>query len=91
MKVPLELKRKYLERRIQDIDYLIASLEENNFAPALKLGHQVKGNAATFEFPQIAPFGMKIESAAKNQDKEGVKHLIQLMASELQLAQLNFQ
>jgi HPt (histidine-containing phosphotransfer) domain-containing protein len=90
MQVPVELKRKYLDRRIQDIDHLISSLEVNDFGPAVKLGHQVKGNAVTFDFPQIAPFGIKIETAAKKQDKEGVKHLIQLMASEIHLARLSF-
>lgn len=90
MQVPVELKRKYLERRIQDIDHLISSLEENDFAPAIKLGHQVKGNAVTFEFPQMAPLGIEIENAAKNQDKEGIKELVQKMSFEIQQARMNF-
>lgn len=90
MQVPVELKRKYLDRRIQDIDHLISSLEENDFAPAVKLGHQVKGNAVTFDFPQIAPLGIEIENAAKNQDKAGVIHLTQLMANEIQIARMLF-
>ncbi len=90
MQVPVELKRKYLERRIQDIDHLISSLESDDFGPAIKLGHQVKGNAVTFDFPQMAPLGIEIENAAKNQDKESIMSLVQKMASEIQLARLNF-
>ncbi|MBA2404835.1 MAG: Hpt domain-containing protein [Bdellovibrionales bacterium] len=90
MQVPVELKRRYLERRIQDIEHLISSLEVNDFAPALKLGHQVKGNAETFDFPQLAPLGIQIENAAKKQDKEGVQNLIHLMASEINLARQTF-
>lgn len=90
MQIPVELKRKYLERRIQDIDHLISSLERNDFAPAVRLGHQVKGNAATFDFPQIAPFGLEIENAAKKHDADGIKTIIQKMVAEIQLARLNF-
>lgn len=90
MQIPVELKRKYLERKIQDIDHLISSLEKNDFAPAVRLGHQVKGNAATFDFPQIAPLGIQIENAAKKHDVDGIKTLIQMMVAEIQLARLKF-
>lgn len=90
MQVPVELKRKYLERRIQDIDHLMSSLEKDDFGPAIKLGHQVKGNAVTFEFPQMAPLGVEIENAARNRDKESIKNLIQKMASEIHDARTLF-
>lgn len=91
MQVPVELKRKYLERRIEDIQVLLSSLEVNDFAPAIKLGHQVKGNALTFDFPQIAPLGIEIEQAAKNHDKASVQLFSQKMVSEIQIAQKLFQ
>ncbi len=86
MQVPLELKKKYLERRTEDIQVLISSLEKNDFGPALRVGHQVKGNAVTFDFPHIAPIGQQIELAAKNQNKEELRALILLMATEIDLA-----
>lgn len=90
MQVPVELKVKYLDRKVQDIQILISSLEKNDFAPALKLGHQVKGNANTFDFPQMAPIGIKIENAAKNQDKECLRALIDQMAQVISEARLTF-
>ena len=90
MLVTVEFKRRYLERKMIDIDHLISSLEMNDFTPAVILGHQVKGNAATFDFPQIAPLGLQIENAAKKQNKEQVRSLVQLMASEIHLARLKF-
>ena len=90
MQVPVELKVKYLERKVQDIQVLIASLNDNDFAPALKLGHQVKGNAVTFDFPQMAPIGIKIENAAKNQDKESLRGLIEQMSQVIHEARLTF-
>lgn len=90
MQIPVELKRKYLERRIQDIEQLMLSLDQNDFAPAFRLGHQVKGNAATFDVPQIASLGLQIENAAKKQDSDRIKNLIKIMSTEIQQARLNF-
>lgn len=90
MQVPVELKVKYLDRKVQDIQLLITSLEKDDFAPALKLGHQVKGNAETFDFPQMAPIGIQIEAAAKNHDKESLRRLIDQMAQLISEARLTF-
>lgn len=90
MKIPVELKKKYLQRRIEEIEHLFCSLEANDFSVALRLGHQVKGNAQTFEFPQFAPLGIKIEQAAKERDKEGVARLTHIMKAELHAAQTLF-
>ena len=81
MIVPVELKRRYLSRRIQDLARLKEALAQNDFAPALKLGHQVKGNAQTFEFPHMAVLGVELEHAAKRQDKETLLNLVQKMES----------
>lgn len=90
MKIPVELKRKYLERRIEEIQHLLDSLDGDDFSVALRLGHQVKGNAQTFEFPQMAPLGIQIELAAKNRDKESVAHFSHLMVAEIHAAQTQF-
>ena len=79
MEVPIELKKKYLDRRIQELQNLKTSLVHDDFTGALKLGHQVKGNAITFDLPQVAPFGVAIETAAKMRDKDLVQSLISKM------------
>lgn len=90
MQVPVELKIKYLKRRIQDIEDLRSSLELDDFSIAMKLGHQVKGNAVTFEFPQMASIGLEIESAAKRKDKERVKILAEKMEDVIRTVKHNF-
>ena len=90
MQVPAELKLKYLHRRVQDIQELRNSIEQDDFSVAIRLGHQVKGNAVTFDFPQMAFIGVEIENAAKRQDKEKVKLLIKKMESVIETAQKNF-
>lgn len=90
MEVPVELKRKYLERRVQDIEHLMSSLDKNDFAPAAKLGHQVKGNAVTFDFPQMEPIGKDIERAARERNKSELKNLVEKMDAVIQQARLTF-
>jgi HPt (histidine-containing phosphotransfer) domain-containing protein len=86
MQVPLELKRKYIQRRFQDVQQILISLDENDFGPAVRIGHQLKGNAQTFDFPQLAPLGVQIEKAAIAKDKQTLKELIELMDREVTLA-----
>lgn len=90
MQVPLELKLNYLSRRIQDLQNLRESLEKNDFSVALRLGHQVKGNATTFEFPQMTHLGFQIEQAAKLQDKDSLSHLATKMETAINNAQAMF-
>jgi HPt (histidine-containing phosphotransfer) domain-containing protein len=90
MQVPVELKRKYIERRVQDIEQLMSSLETEDYEPAMRIGHQLKGNASTFDFPQIAPIGREIENAGKNRDKQSLKSLIEMMDREVRLASVQF-
>ena len=87
MVVPVELKQKYLSRRILDLVLLKEALTRNDFRPALRLGHQVKGNADTFEFPHMTSIGAELEHAAKREDKESLMSLVQKMESAISNAQ----
>lgn len=86
MIVPVELKQRYLSRRIQDLVNLKESLLKNDFSFALKLGHQMKGNAVTFEFPQMASIGDELEQAARRGDKEKLMRLALKMESAISSA-----
>lgn len=90
MQVPVELKIKYLSRRLQDIERLRLSLEQEDYSFAQKVGHQIKGNAVTFDVPQIAFIGLEMEKAAQKKDKEKVKILIQKMESLIHTAQASY-
>lgn len=87
MKVPVELKIRYLSRRMEDIERLRRTLDQDDYSFAQKVGHQVKGNAVTFDVPQIAFIGVEMEKAAQRRDKERVQILIQKMESILQSVQ----
>lgn len=90
MEVPQELKIKYLSRRLQDVAILKNSLDQEDFSIAQRVGHQVKGNALTFDVPQIAWIGIEMERAALNRDKEKVQNLIQQMEVAVKSVQARF-
>lgn len=79
MKLPVELKRRYLDRRLEDIRVVRQMIDDGDFSEAIRVGHQVKGNAVTFEVPQIAWIGTEIESAAKRRDAEKIRILMKRM------------
>jgi HPt (histidine-containing phosphotransfer) domain-containing protein len=87
VKVPKELKIKYLSRRLADIHDVRESLQYEDYALAQRIGHQIKGNAVTFEVPQIASLGHEIEAAAKKKDKDKIGILISRMEQLLVVAQ----
>jgi HPt (histidine-containing phosphotransfer) domain-containing protein len=87
MQVPNDLKIKYLSRRIQDINKLLLGLENDDFTLAMKLGHQVKGNALTFDFPEMADLGCEIEKAAQVKNKSQVLNLVKKMEQVITEAQ----
>ncbi len=90
MQVPIELKKRYLDRRIGELSELIKCLEDEDFGPALKLGHQVKGSAVTFDFPEIALYGDQIEAAANVKDKESLHQLISELSGLIQQFRTQF-
>ena len=67
IKIPEELRRRYMERRARDAEDLSLSLEAGQFDVLARLGHQLKGNAATYGYEQLADLGRKMEHAAKEQ------------------------
>ncbi|MGZ3652173.1 MAG: Hpt domain-containing protein [Bdellovibrionota bacterium] len=67
IKIPEELRRKYTERRARDAEDLSVSLESGQFETLSRIGHQLKGNAATYGYEQLAELGRKMEHAAQEQ------------------------
>jgi HPt (histidine-containing phosphotransfer) domain-containing protein len=66
MKIPDELRRKYTERRARDADDLSASLDAGQFDVLARIGHQLKGNASTYGYEELAELGRKMEHAAED-------------------------
>lgn len=62
MQLPDELYRNYHNRRKSDLERLKAALQENNVEPFRVLGHQLKGNAPTYGYDDLAKLGEEMEA-----------------------------
>jgi HPt (histidine-containing phosphotransfer) domain-containing protein len=69
MQIPEEMKKKYVERRRKDADTLSAGLASGSLEAFANIGHQLKGNAATFGFDELALIGERMEAAAESADQ----------------------
>lgn len=70
MQVPYDLMARYIERRKQDLEDCMASLANKQFDEIERVGHQLKGNGATFGHPELSSIGKKLEQAAQVQNIE---------------------
>ena len=68
MDVPHEFRVQYLERRKSDLQSCMDAIQKNEFATLERIGHQMKGNATSFGFDELATIGELLEDAAKKQD-----------------------
>lgn len=75
--IPIESRVRYLKRRQQEFADLLAteSTPEALFEKAQKIGHQVKGNAVTFDFAELTENATSLEAAALKQDAPAVLNL----------------
>ncbi len=73
MEVPTDIMAKYIERRKQDFKDCLSSFEQHEYGELEKVGHQLKGNGATFGHPELTTIGTKLELAAREQDNETLK------------------
>lgn len=75
--IPDEMKAKYIERRKQDYVNCIEALAKSDFDTFIRIGHQLKGNAASFGYDDLGVIATDLEKAAKNQDLTQIKTLME--------------
>lgn len=76
MEVPTEMRTKYVERRKQDLEVCLTSLERLDFSEIAKVGHQLKGNGSTFGYPELSSIGKKMEIAAHNENLPSIEEAL---------------
>ncbi len=65
MFVPDEMLSRYFERRKRDLEECVRHLREGKMSFIEKVGHQLKGNAVTFGYPELSTIGKELEIAAQ--------------------------
>lgn len=63
MKIPDEMRAKYIERRRRDLEELKAAISAGNLEPFQRIGHQLKGNGATYGYEELGELGRRMEEA----------------------------
>jgi len=77
MNVPPEARKKYIERRQRDAAELAEALAKGDLEPFVRIGHQLKGNAATFGYESLAVVGARMEELAQQGDKAGLAECLE--------------
>jgi HPt (histidine-containing phosphotransfer) domain-containing protein len=73
MEVPQNIMIKYIAHRKQDLEACLVSFEQGQFEELEKVGHQLKGNGATFGHPELSFLGNKLEIAAQVHNVEDLE------------------
>ena len=68
-----EMKKKYVERRHADLAALDQALIEKDYQTMSNLGHQLKGNASTFSFDDLAAIAVALETASHAKDEKSAR------------------
>lgn len=74
--ISLEAKQKYLVRRKDDLVKCKEAFSNQDTTHIERVGHQIKGNASTFGFEDLATIGTELEVAAKSKNWQKIESLI---------------
>lgn len=67
MDLPPELYQNYHKRRKADLERLRMAAQNNDVEPFNTLGHQLKGNAPTYGYDDLAELGKKMEALSASE------------------------
>jgi HPt (histidine-containing phosphotransfer) domain-containing protein len=68
MIIPEDARQRYIERRKKDIESLKSALSSQTFEEFKRIGHQLKGNAASFGYSDLEKVAIQLEVAGENSD-----------------------
>lgn len=74
--IPEDVRKKYLERRKKDLADCRHALSKFDFKCFSVIGHQIKGNAITFGFNELAPIALEMEKLAVEQNVANLHDLL---------------
>lgn len=69
MHIPDEMRAKYIERRKRDLEELKLAFSSGNLESFQRIGHQLKGNGATYGYEELGELGRRMEEAGSDKDK----------------------
>ncbi len=76
--IPQEARVKYIERRKKDVESLRSALEMKTYEEFKRIGHQLKGNAASFGYMDLEKVAIQLEVAGEKRDHLEASRQLQL-------------
>lgn len=61
LQIPEEMRRQYIYRRRGDLAKLMDAASRSDAEPFHRIGHQLKGNAATYGYVDLEAIGIRLE------------------------------
>jgi HPt (histidine-containing phosphotransfer) domain-containing protein len=89
--IPEDARIRYIERRKKDIESLRTALTQGLFDEFKRVGHQLKGNAASFGYSDLEKVAVQIEAAGESRDASEARRQLQSFEqwfSQVSLAQM---
>ncbi|MBX3023028.1 MAG: Hpt domain-containing protein [Bdellovibrionales bacterium] len=86
--IPDEARQRYLERRKKDIESLRSALSSRTFDEFKRIGHQLKGNAASFGYGDLEKVAIQLEAAGQSQDLHEAGKQVELLEQWLRRTSL---
>jgi PAS domain S-box-containing protein len=80
------ISRKYIQKHLESIAQIRTCLEDRSMDELRKMGHNIKGTAASYGFPELTTLGAAIENAAKASDLQQMEANIKRMEHYIQYA-----
>ena len=77
MQIPIASQIKYIIRRHEELQMARQALSKGDLSPIQSMGHKLKGNGATFGFPELGELGAALEAAAAENRVELISNLMQ--------------
>lgn len=77
------LRAKYLERRRSEIHKISSTPPPSCFEMAMQVGHQVKGNCATFGYEALTPLAVELEAVSKAHNEAQLQQVLHKMSDLL--------
>lgn len=75
--IPPEVQLRYIERRKKDIESLRSALKMQTFEEFKRIGHQLKGNAASFGYSDLEKIAIQLEVAGEKRDSEEARRQLE--------------
>jgi HPt (histidine-containing phosphotransfer) domain-containing protein len=72
MDVSTDMRFRYFQRRVKDYSDCLGAVRIKNPEPIYRIGHQLRGNAESYGFIELARVGQKLEEAARKGDWDQV-------------------